>query len=176
MRGQSVNLLAWLRPEQVHVSYAGRSWELEATCAADWIGAIIFDTDSLAGVFPGLIRDDDVEAMSTLLQDPENLPGLQETARSVVQAAGGRDWWWTVNLIKRVIGQWIYVNGILVRQGVRADGIGLPDWLDACYTWLWERSDENERVALDAELSWAPKGVRHSKRQIEQMVADFAAD
>lgn len=176
MRAPSVSLLSWLRPEQIHVAFAGTTWQLQATTAADWLGAIAIDFEGLSGVFPGLVADDDLDDMSQLLLDPDLHEPMREVARKVVQAAGGRDWWWTVNLARRVMGQWIYINGFLVRQGIRADGIGLPDWLDACYTWLWEHRDENEKTVLDMELGMPPKGMKLDGTQVRKMLADFAAD
>lgn len=175
MPGPSVNLLSWLRPEQIHVAFAGRGWELEATTAAHWIGAIAYDFDGLSGVFPGLIRDQDLDEMHALLAVGYDAELMTQVARDVVQAAAGRDWWWTVNLTRKAIGNWIFLNGLLVRQGVRVDSIGLPDWLDACYSWLFEHSDENQRAALNIELNVPPRGVR-SGRGTLQMLEAFQAD
>jgi hypothetical protein len=174
--GLSINVLAWLRPQQIKVHYAGRQWALEASTAADWLGAIAADFDDLSGVFPGTISDSDIDPMLESLKIVDNHAGIVDVARSVVQAAGGRDWWWTVNLTRKAVGSWIYFNGILVRQGVRADSIGLPDWLDACYTFLWEREDENAKVALDLELSTPPLGIGMSAARTRRMLAEFAAD
>lgn len=176
MAAPSVNLLSWFRPEEVQVSFADRAWKLEAHTAADWLGAIAMDYDSLCGVFPGLIGDDDVDNMFTIACDLEQCLGMTVVARKVVQAAGGRDWWWTVNLTRKAIGSWIYINGMLVREGIRADSIRLPDWLDACYTWFWEKGDDNQKTALDMELSMAPKGVKVSRRQRLEQAAAFQAD
>lgn len=178
MAAPSVSLLSWLRPEQIDISFAACTWRLEAVTAADWLGALAMDFDGLSGVFPGLIGDDRLEEMLEILKDgaQEHSDTMQEVARKALAAAGGRDWWWTLNLARRVVGQWIYVNGFLVRQGVRADSTTLPDWLDACYTWLWERCDENQKTALDIELSIPPRGVRASRKQVEQMMAAFQAD
>lgn len=176
MQGPSASILSWLRPEQIHVAFAGAAWQLQATTAADWLGAIACDFDNLSGVFPGLIRDEEMDAMAELLRQPQPKDLLREIGCTVVQAAGGRDWWWTVNLTRTALGNWIYINGILVRQGVRSNSIGLPDWLDACYTLLWERGDDNHKTALDIQLNRPPVGVRPNKRQTQQMVADFQAD
>lgn len=172
----SVNLLSWLRPEHVHVHFCGTEWQLQASTALDWIGAIAMDTKQLSGIFPGLIRDDDLDRMVELMHDPVNLEGMQQVATKVLEAAGGRDWWWTLNLTRKAINAWTPVNGILVRQGVRAEGIGLPDWLDACYSMLWERGDETQRAALDAELGIVPAGMRAKGKARRQMMAAFQAD
>lgn len=158
------------------MSFAGSGWSLQASTAADWLGAISQDFDNLSGVFPGLVSDEDLDRMSDLIRDVSQLDMMPEVARKVVQAAGGRDWWWTVNLARKAVAGWIYVNGVLVRQGVRVDSTNLPDWLDACYTWMYERLDENGRIAMDIELGLAPKGVRQGARQTRQMLEAFQAD
>jgi hypothetical protein len=172
----SVSILSWLRPEQIHVAFAQTQWRLQAHSAADWLGAIACDFDALSGVFPGLICDEELDAMQQLLRDPSQFDLMPDVARQVVQAAGGRDWWWSVNLTRRAMAGWIYINGVLVRQGVRADSTSFPDWMDACYSWMYERSDENGRAALDIELGLPPKGVRQGSKQTKQMLAAFQAD
>lgn len=174
--GLSVNVLAWLRPERIKVHFAGYNWELEATTAADWLGAIATDFDHLSGVFPGLVLESTIDQMMEVLHDRQNHSSLEEVARNVIQAVGGRDWWWTVNLTRKALGSWMHINGFLVRQGVRCDSVIMPDWLDACYTFLWERADENAKIALDLELSTAPLGIKPNALQTKQMLADFAAD
>lgn len=176
MAGLSVNVLAWLRPERITVHFADHSWALEAKTAADWLGAIAMDFDNLSGVFPGLIQDSDVDKMLHALKDIDNHVLLAGVARNVIQAAGGRDWWWTVNLVRKVMGTWMHLNGMLVRQGVYCDRTNLPDWLDACYTLIWERGDEKAQAALEMELSIPPLGVKPSTAQTRKMLADFQAD
>jgi hypothetical protein len=177
--GQSVNLLRLLRPEHVSVGFCDQAWPLEATSALDWLGAIAVDLETLAGVFPGLIGDDRLDDMINLIvEDPARMLNWLPVAQEVVGAAAGRDWWWAVNLTRKATSSWPLINGFLIRQGVRADGIGFPDWLDACYSWLWEHCDEEERIKLDLQLSMRPKGVaiKQSKAQVQAMLADFAAD
>ena len=138
-----------------------------------------WDLDTLAGVFPGSIGDDDVDAMHHLaLSDPDIERRWLNAARVAVGRGGGRDWWWTVNLVRRALGGWAYINGKLLLSGVSAKNVSLPDWLDACYMLLWGNCDENGRIKLDLELSLPPAGVaiRRSKAATEKMLADFAAD
>lgn len=99
-------------------------------------------------------------------------------ARVAVGRGGGRDWWWSVNLIRKSLSGWPYINGKLLLSGVNARTLPLPDWLDACYMLLWGNCDENSRIKLDLELSMPPAGValRQSKAAKTQMLADFAAD
>lgn len=99
-------------------------------------------------------------------------------ARVAVGRAGGRDWWWTINLITKALSGWPYINGRLLLQGVDSRRLPLPDWLDACYMMLWTNSDEKERIKLDMQLSMPPAGVavRQTRAAKEKMLAEFAAD
>jgi len=112
------------------------------------------------------------------VSDPDIERRWLNAARVAVGRGGGRDWWWTVNLIKKALGGWAYVNGRLLLSGVRSWDVPLPDWLDACYMLLWSNLDEKERLKLDLELSLPPAGValRQSKTAKLKMLADFAAD
>lgn len=156
-----------------------RRWALCLDTAADWVGAVGFDLDGLAGVFPGSIGNDDVDAMYHLaLSDPDIDRRWRNAARVGVGRGGGRDWWWSVNLVRRALGGWPYFNGKLLLSGVDSRHLSFPDWLDACYMLLWSGCDENGRIKLDLELSMPPAGmaVRQSKAARQKMLADFAAD
>lgn len=99
-------------------------------------------------------------------------------ARVAVGRGGGRDWWWSVNLARKALGGWQYINGKLLLAGVSARDMPLPDWLDACYMLLWGNCDEKGQIKLDLELTLPPAGVaiRQSKAAKEKMLADFAAE
>lgn len=158
---------------------AGHSFALEATTASQWLGAIAVDPEGLAGVMPGLIADDDLEAMEAIMSSHPDIDRRWiNAARMALQRAGGRDWWWTLNLSRQALGAWIYINGMLLRQNIDSARTGLPDWLDACYTMLWERGKEEDRTKLDLQLSMRPKGVgvRQTKAAIAEMTSAFAAD
>lgn len=146
------------RWKSVVVTCAGQSFRLRAAPAADWIfGALSPD---LSGVFPGLVRDGDIRRVYDLWSE---LPDMQVRCLNVSYAAlgraGGRDWFWVLNLIQECWENWTQVNGILVRQGVRADEEGLTDWLDAAYSMLMERLDGKGRDALNMRLMKTPQGV-----------------
>lgn len=176
---QRHDILAQVRPARVSVTCHERSWALDLDTADHWLGAVGFDMDSLAGVFPGSIGDDDVDAMYHLaLSDPDIDRRWRNAARVAVGRGSGRDWWWSVNLIRRALSGWPYINGKLLLSGVSARHMSLPDWLDACYMLLWGNCDEKERIKLDLELSMPPAGValRQSKEAKVRMAESFAAD
>lgn len=179
MPGPSVDLLALLRPAQVSVTVAGHPFALTATSASQWLGALALDQENLAGIMPGLIEDEDLDAMEQIIASyPDYEKRWLNAARMAVQRAGGRDWWWTFNLAKQALGTWIYTNGLLLRQNVDSRTMILGDWLDACYTLYWQNASEQDQMKLDMQLSMRPKGVavRQSRQQVIQMVNAFAAD
>lgn len=168
-----------VRPASVTVECAGRRWTLCLDSAYAWIGAVGFDFDTLAGVLPGGLGDDDVDVMFRLGLPGEDLERRWVNAgRVAVGRAGGRDWWWTVNLIRKAVTAWPYINGQLLLHGVNARTLQLPDWLDACYMLMWRNGDEKERIRLDTELSMPPRGVavQRSPAATRQMLDSFAAD
>lgn len=175
----SVNLLALLRPTEVTVRIAGHPFVLDANSASQWLGAIALDLEDLAGIMPGLVAEDDLEAMGELVDThPDIEDRWRYGARTALGRAAGRDWWWALNLASKALKAWIYVNGILLRQGVDAKKMSFPDWLDACYTMLWQNADEEHQLKLDMELSMRPKGVvmTTSPAATRAMMAQFAAD
>lgn len=179
MVAPSADILALLRPPEVVVAVGGRPFTLTATTASQWLGAIALDMDGLAGIMPGLIEDQDLPAMLALMDAHENIEDRWlYAARTALGRAGGRDWWWTLNLCRRSLNSWMYINGILLRQNVDAKKLGLPDWLDACYSMLWQASDEEQQTKLDLELSLPPRGVAigRSRDRVKADLAAFAAD
>lgn len=168
-----------VRPPHVTVHAFDRQWPLTFDSAYEWIGAVGFDLEALSGVFPGGIADNDVEAMYRLqVGMPDAARRSLNAARSALGKGSGRDWWWSLNLIRKALQSWPYINGKLLLSGCTARTHPLPDWLDAAYMLLWSGADEQGRLKLDLELSVLPAGVaiRQTKKQIAQMAADFAAD
>lgn len=102
----------------------------------------------------------------------------RNAARVAIQRGGGRDWWWTANLVRKCLESWTYVNGFLRLEGIRAEDTSFPDFLDAAYVLMWRNADESERQKLDLELKLMPKGVRSipNTEQSRQMALAFAAD
>jgi hypothetical protein len=132
----------------------------------------------MCGIFPGLVRGRDAADMMDLWLD---VPDMQRRCINVSRVAlsreSGREWFWAYNLIKECWGSWPYLNGMLVRQGVRADREPLADWLDAAYTLLRELLDEKARLALESRLRQVPRGVKaRPVMSSRQDLMGFAAD
>ena len=168
-----------VRPASVTVTCCGDLWPIELVGAYAWIGAVGFDVEGLSGIIPGAVSKDHVEFMYHLSLSSEDFERRWlNAARVAVGRAGGRDWWWCVNLIRRALQGWSFVNGRLLLSGVDSRRLSLPDWLDACYMLLWTNSDEKERIKLDTMLNMPPRGVavRQSAASRKKMLEDFASD
>src|SRR3546814_2545969 len=48
-------------------------------------------------------------------------------ARVAVGRGSGRDWWWSVNLARKALGAWPYINGKLLLSGVDSHHLPFPD-------------------------------------------------
>lgn len=174
------DVLAATRPTTVEVTCFGEPWELQLSTASQWVGAIGWDPDTLAGVLPGAIDDSKLEHMwDSSCSDPADAARRwTNAARVAVQRGSGRDWWWTVNLIRKVLGIWPYINGQLLLAGVDAEKLNFASWCDAVFMLLWTNQDEEGRTRLDLELSMRPQGVglRMSGTAKKKMLEGFAAD
>jgi len=158
----------------------GRTFELRSTSADEWIEAVT--SDDMAGVFPGMVRDSDAADLFGLWH---TLPDMQRRCINVARVAtsrvSGREWFWAVNLTNEALKSWPYVNGMLIRQGVRTDSTEFADWLDAAFTLLREVLDKDARKAFEARLRIVPRGAvgAGSPRPVMSTRADlvmFAAD
>lgn len=168
-----------LRPRHVTVTAFECDWPILLDTAISWIGAVGFDLDTLAGVFPGALGDDRIEEMQQqALRHPDADRRWVNAARVAVSRGGGRDWWWTVNLVRKSLQAWPYINGKLLLSGVDAHTARFPDWLDATFMMLWSNADEKDRIKLELELSLPPAGaaVKRSPAAKRRMLAEFAAD
>jgi len=81
-------------------------------------------------------------------------------SRAALGRASGREWHRAANLIHECAGGWPFINGQLVREGVRADEERLDDWLDAAYTMIRDGMDTKARDAFEARLDMVPKNAR----------------
>lgn len=174
----AANALDAIRPSQVTVTAFERVWMLQGSTAHDWMGAILTDPESLAGVFPGMCADEDLEALLELSFTEDFSARCTNTARVAVGRGAGRDWWWALNLVNKIFSGFPHVNGVMRREGIAIKNIDFPDYLDAVYSLLWERGDEEGRLKLDLELQLLPKGVaiRQSGAAAKAMAEAFAKD
>lgn len=164
---------------RVEVRAFGRDWLLRDVPAIDWImGA---GSPDLSGIFPGLVDDGDARAAVGVWHQPGTDLELRHTrvGRVALERAGRREWTWSYNLITECLGAWPTVNGMLIRQGVRADGERLADWLDAAYTLIRELyRSETDLTAFETRLKSIPKdalGTMKPKMSSRAALLEFAA-
>lgn len=161
------------------VSALERHWRIPAAPASTWIDAFRAGQETLAGLFPGMIADTDLDAMLERLVD---IPGSElrckRAARMMLQRETRMEWVVAWNLLKICAGMWLWVNGALLKQGVNSHNVTLGDWLHAAYVLLYESKDEKGRVAFESELMQAPRGehVAVSAAQQRRSALAFAAD
>lgn len=163
---------------RVPVHCFGRTWWLQDVPAFTWIMA--YKSDEMSEVFPGLTDLDDAEDLYRLWLDvPDMRRRAENVARVAFGRASGREWYWAGNLVDESLKSWTYINGMLVRQGVRATETSLPDWLDASYTLMRELMDEKGRTALDIRLRRIPRDALTTMRPTfsnRSALLAFAAD
>lgn len=172
------NAFESFRPTQLSVTAFGQTWDLLECSAYEWIGAVALSPQTLAGVFPGMCADEDVEALLDLSFEPDFATRCSNAARVALGRAAGKDWWWAQNLITHIISGWPFFNGVMLREGMRAKDHYLADFLDATYTVLYERADDEGRMKLEVMLKTLPKGVgiRQTAQDRKEMMQAFAAD
>lgn len=142
----------------VWVKCFGRYWHLQDVPASVWIEAM--SAPELAGVFPGLVRDEDAGALFGLwATEPDMRTRCTLVAQRALGRASGREWHWSANLITEIQQSWTHLNGLLVREGVRSSSTSLSDYLDAAYTLLLGKLDAEKTKALDTRLRRLPSGL-----------------
>lgn len=113
----------------------------------------------MADIFPGLVDDSDAEEIFGLwMSEPDMQRRCVNVSRKALERAGGREWHWTLNLIKEINASWTQINGLLVREGVRATRVDLDDYLDAAYTLFAEKLPEKDFKAFETRLRRIPAG------------------
>lgn len=161
----------------VRIRAAGKSWNLPGRSALVWINMCHGEDNTFPDVFPGMISHKDAWEMWEAWKTFDDMERRSvNAARVALGKASGREWWWTHNLINEVVDSWTSINGILVREGVRAEKERLPNWLDAAYILVCERSSEEERIAFRARLNLPPKnvGMLLSNTATRKALLDFA--
>lgn len=154
----------------------GRRWTVDNPPALAWIHAAM--SEDMAGVFPGLVVEDEQELLQAILTDPDFRIKCQRMAHALLGRGSGREWHWALNLIKESVGSWTHLNGKLVREGVRASSTSLPDWLDAAWTVFVELLDKNERKAFENRLRAIPAidGAVKPRMSTRSDLMAFASD
>lgn len=116
-------------------------------------------SEDMAGIFPGLVADEDSEAIFRLwMSEPDMQGRCVNVSRKALGRASGREWHWSLNMIKEIQESWTQINGKLVRDGVIADRTSLSDYLDAAYTLFAQLLPEKDFKAFETRLRRIPAG------------------
>lgn len=175
---QNVNVFGRIRPAQVEVKAFGQHWLLQEASAFDWLGSVAADLEKLSGVFPGLLIPEQLDQLYEHITDDDFDARCARTAQAALGRGSGKDWWWTLNLCKKILPGWVMVNGIMLREGLSAQQASFADYLDAVFSLMWERSDKEGRMKLGVELAAMPAGVKVKQTSAakRRMLDDFSAD
>lgn len=168
-----MDIAASLRCLAVEVECAGEWFTVPALPASEWLE--VLTTVGWSGIFPGLLERADRQVVGrAIIHRETDAEEILECAHAVLEVAGGRRWWWTLNLVGSVTNAktWAAVHGQLLRSGVRADELSLGGWLDACYAMLVENLTEEKRSQLDRALEQAPVGTPIAEQYDEAEAAD----
>lgn len=162
------------RTDAVQVVVAERVWTVDGGSALGWVNAIAVDFTGLAGVLPGLVQER-ADMIGLYHADPEDVTRrCRIAARKAIERASRRRWSWTVNLVEKAHGGWLYVNGMLLLSGLDAAEMSFANWLDAAYYALWRESSEDGRKKLELELNMPRRGASMLMRKAD--LEAFAAD
>ena len=163
--------------ERLYVTCAKRGWELRSATAYEWLNAVARDPDRLSGIFPGMIRLGDVEAMLAAMEMFDDIERRWlNTARKTLGYASGRDWWRALNLIQVCVQEWTFINGVLLLKGCDARKMVLPAWLDAAYIAKVKNMKEDEFKRFEFDLDKVPAGATGGGAAARRALAAFAAD
>lgn len=161
------------------VTCVKRSWNLRKVSAYKWMLAIAADPDRLSGVFPGLIRTSDVEAMCAAVQMFDDMDRRWENvARAALGRVTGREWWRALNLMKMLLSTWNTVDGAMLLSGCDPRRMSIGPFLDAATVHMTREMDESAIRQFNMDLDKLPAGVkgRGVAAVARRSLAAFAAD
>jgi hypothetical protein len=131
----------------VSVLLDGEEYTIPALPARAWVVAHL-DDDPLA-VFPGLLPDDDEDALLDAIDDDEDTLTHQrciDVGLAVLsQASGGWRWWEADRLVAVAAANWAMLDGGTARRGVDLLALPLDRFLAAVYAWRIENATKEDR-------------------------------
>lgn len=166
---------------RLEVTFAGQVWDLRNPDAYQWLLMVHADDKDLSHVFPGLIRDRDLDRMLDAAGDLDPADFQRRctnTARVAMSRACGWEWYRCRNLLLKAADNWTIVNGTMLLEGCDAQVMDLPSWLSAAYVAMVRNLDKEDRMKFEFEIDKPPAGVRikQSPAKVRQSMAAFAAD
>lgn len=164
------DLLAHLRPCPIQVDFLDKTYTIPAMDAVEWVALIDGPHPDLYEVFPMLAGPEAIEAVEDALWDGlADSEDVRMVACHALGAAGDRDWWVVVNLIRSAATAWSIVH---VNQ---AAGKSLAGWLDEVWTKIMDHIDPKKRAGWVSEIERPPKGLKQGIDFDEEEAAFLAA-
>lgn len=164
------DLLAHLRPCPIYVDFLGRTFVIPAMDAVDWVALVDGQHPDLYEIFPVLAGPEAIEAVEDALWEGDaDRDDVGQVALNAIGAAGDRDWWVVLNIIRSATSAWsiVHVN--------RAAGMSLAGWLDELYSKIMEHIDPKKRASWISEVEKPPKGLKQEIDFDEEEAAFLAA-
>lgn len=164
------DILAHLRPCPIQVDFLGRTYTIPAMDAVEWVALIDGPRPDLYEIFPALAGPEAVEAVEDALweglvsDDEVGMVGME-----ALGAAGDRDWWVVLNVIRSAATAWsiVHVN--------HAAGMSLAGWLDEVWSKIMDHIDPKKRASWISEVERPPKGLKREIDFDEEEAAFLAA-
>lgn len=164
------DILAHLRPCPIQVDFLGYTYTIPALDAVQWVALIDGQHPDLYEIFPVLAGPEAVEAVEDALWDGQaDEDDVAMVALNALGAAGDRDWWVVLNVIRSAATAWsvVHVNG--------AVGMSLAGWLDEVWSKVMQHIDPKKRTQWISEVERAPKGLKQEIDFDEEERAFLAA-
>lgn len=139
------------------------------------------DPEDLSHVFPGLIRDRDLDRMLEAMHamTPADFQRrCTNTARVATARTTGWQWWRCLNLSLKALDNWTIVNGSLLLEGCDSEQMEFGSWLAAAYVVMVRHLERDERMKFEFEVNKIPAKARISPAVVssKRSLMDFAAD
>lgn len=149
------------RAGRLEFTLDGERYEIPALPAREWLVAHL-DDDPLA-IFPGLLADDDEDALLDAIEDDEDPLTSQRCSdlglALLGEASGGWRWWEADRLVHVAIAGWAYLDGPAARQGVDLLELPFDRFCSAVYSWRVENAEKKDREEFDRWLSAPPPAI-----------------
>lgn len=166
---------------RTEVTFADQTWALKNLSAYEWILTLRTDPKDLSHVFPGLVRDRDLDRLLDVAKSmdiDEFQRRCTNVARVAITRTCGWSWWRCLNLVDKACDNWTIVNGMMLLEGCDAQGMDLSSWLSAAYVVQIRNMKQEDMQKFEFEINRMPVGVAvsTSTTAAKKALMDFAAD
>lgn len=167
-----VDPAASLRCWELEIDLGGRTYEVPALSAADWLPVLLTGDPLL--VLDMVVSIEDGETIDDLiLAGRIKSDELTEALVSAIEEAAGRPMMASYVLVQAATRHWATISGRLAQRGFRWDREPLGAALDAIYAMITQNMTDEDRAKFEALLDTPLPGAK--SRVSSQAFDDFAA-